>query len=339
MAFSSLRQGGLHWIRRVLQSGAGVLVGYSPMILMALLVPGFFESVTDRLTILLERGATNVSLPIPWPWTVWTSPPPYIKTLGLDPLAGYIVGFFYLIWFVFLAAVGLFMLRDREPLTQARAVLVAATLVSLPYLHHASARAGITHLAQSIHPLLIGLIAAAYLIPRIRFSQAVPVTVIALMLMSAASIVTLSPAYKRYSSRSNIFKLALVGKDEIVLRKDIAREVRVAERIGKVMVAPDESVFIAPRLPAYYPIMRRKSPIKETYLTVKESVTRQEAMLEELEASNTQWAIIGDKALDDRDALRFRNTHPLVWKHIAENFERIEVKGIRKHHTLFKRRE
>jgi hypothetical protein len=151
--------------------------------------------------------------------------------------------------------------------------------------------------------------------------------------------VTLNPAYKRYSSRSNIFKLALVGEDEIVLRKDIAREVRVAERIGKEFVAPDESVFIAPRLPAYYPIMRRKSPVKETYLTVKESAERQTTMLEDLEAANVRWAIIGDRALDDRDALRFQNTHPLVWSHIVENFEPIEVKGIRKQHTLFKRRE
>jgi len=188
--FSSLRQEGPGWPRRVLQWSAGILVGYSPMLLMALFVPGFFDGVTQSIVALMERGTTNVSQPIPWPWMIWTSPPPYIKALDLSQLAGFIVGLLYVFWLVFLAAVGLQMLRNREPLTKERAVLFAAALVALPYLHHATARAGITHLAQTIHPLLIGMIATAYLLAKSGRRYLIPATLIVLVLMSAASIVT-----------------------------------------------------------------------------------------------------------------------------------------------------
>ena len=336
--FSWRQHDGPHWLHRGLSWSAGILVGSFPLLLMALFVPGYFDSVIERISTMMEVGATNVSQPIPWPWTIWTSPPAYLEPLGLGSLTGFIVGWFYLIWFVFLGAVGLQMLRNREPLTKERAVLFAAALVSLPYLHHASARAGITHLAQAIHPLLIGLLASAYLLARTRHRYLVPATLLGLVVMSAGSIVMLSPLFLRLTAQDKFLIWGHVREDTILLRVDVVRAISKAERISRWFMNSDDSVFIAPRLPAYYPIMLRSAPVKEIYLTRKGSQEMQEAMREELESKNVRWAIIDDGMLDNREELRFRNTHPDVWRYIEENFKPVTVRGLRENQTLFKRR-
>ena len=61
-------------------------------------------------------------------------------------------------------------------------------------------------------------------------------------------------------------------------------------------------------------------------------------MREELESKNVRWAIIDDGMLDNREDLRFRNTHPEVWRYIEKNFKPVTVRGLRENQTLFKRR-
>jgi len=46
----------------------GILVGYSPMLLMLIVVPNFFELFLERLIRIVQSGSTNLTLPIPWPW-------------------------------------------------------------------------------------------------------------------------------------------------------------------------------------------------------------------------------------------------------------------------------
>ena len=47
-------------------------------------------------------------------------------------------------------------------------------------------------------------------------------------------------------------------------------------------------------------------------------------MIEELNKKNVNWVILGDVPLDGRDELRFKNTHPLIWQHLMQNFEVVE---------------
>src|SRR3990172_12197245 len=48
----------------------GVVVGYSPMLFMFLFVPGFFDAFLGHSVIsVMERGSTNLPLPVPWPWS------------------------------------------------------------------------------------------------------------------------------------------------------------------------------------------------------------------------------------------------------------------------------
>jgi len=46
---------------------AGIIVGYSIMLFMLIVIPGF-ESFVERHQILFPPRQTNLTLPVPWPW-------------------------------------------------------------------------------------------------------------------------------------------------------------------------------------------------------------------------------------------------------------------------------
>lgn len=49
---------------------AGIVLGYLPVLLMLLLVPGFANAFWASIRFLWEFRATNLPLPVPWPWQV-----------------------------------------------------------------------------------------------------------------------------------------------------------------------------------------------------------------------------------------------------------------------------
>ena len=57
------------------------------------------------------------------------------------------------------------------------------------------------------------------------------------------------------------------------------------------------------------------------------AVSRSEAFekkeLERIKAANPGFAFVFDLALDGHDHLRFRNTHPLIYRYIQDNFEQL----------------
>ena len=85
--------------------------------------------------------------------------------------------------------------------------------------------------------------------------------------------------------------------------------------------------------------MLRRSPVKRIYLTRKESQEKQEATLEELKSKNVRWAMIDNGMLDNREDLRFRNSHSHLWEYFQQEFEEIEVEGGLRSYTLLQRRE
>ena len=156
----------------------GVLAGYAPMFALALLAPGFAESY---LRSLLEFDPLPMQVPWPWllvemyrggtppaPWR-WATSWLYLIMCGVYPLG---------LWLA---------LRSDRRLLAKRALLVASTCVGLFYAHHAMTRAGLPHLAQGIHPMLLAMLAAPAALgwkPR-----SAPSLVVWLVLLSATAVV------------------------------------------------------------------------------------------------------------------------------------------------------
>ena len=63
----------------------------------------------------------------------------------------------------------------------------------------------------------------------------------------------------------------------------------------------------------------------DIYFLFPETKERQKQIIEELDKKNVNWVILGDVPLDNRDELRFKNTHALVWQQLMQNFEVVET--------------
>ena len=48
----------------------GVLIGFSPTLIMMLAVDGFTAAFINSIVLMFKYGATNLPLPVPWPWPV-----------------------------------------------------------------------------------------------------------------------------------------------------------------------------------------------------------------------------------------------------------------------------
>ncbi|MNE73073.1 hypothetical protein D3C80_1690620 [compost metagenome] len=75
----------------------------------------------------------------------------------------------------------------------------------------------------------------------------------------------------------------------------------------------------------------------DIYLLFPESEDRQRRQIEELKQKNVALVILGDIALDRRDDLRFRNTHPILWEYLNGHYEAIPVEAMPPNYTVLRR--
>jgi len=130
---------------------AGVTVGFMPVILMALLAPGFAVAFLESVLLLFERKATNIPLPVPWPWRV------DFTTLSLSKaVRGVLVGLFFIAIVIFGMLSIIWVVSQKFRNRQVSPALVAASFLALPYAHYSYSRADLSQLALGIFPLLIG---------------------------------------------------------------------------------------------------------------------------------------------------------------------------------------
>ncbi len=130
----------------------GVALGYLPILVMLIAVPGFAAAFWASIRFLFENGATNLPLPVPWPWTVRVTQLP-MATAAINVLTG--VFFITILAFATLSPVWVF----RQALLKKPVApeFVAAAMLALPYAHYAFSRADLFHLSLGIFPFLVGM--------------------------------------------------------------------------------------------------------------------------------------------------------------------------------------
>lgn len=89
-----------------------------------------------------------------------------------------------------------------------------------------------------------------------------------------------------------------------------------------------EAVFFVPVLVALYPLCERAAAVYDVFCVYPAAETRQREMIAEIVAARVRLALVWNLDLDGRDDLRFSNTHPLVWRHLEDNFEVRAVTGL-----------
>ncbi|MBD1878312.1 hypothetical protein [Coleofasciculus sp. FACHB-T130] len=320
--------------RRFVAWGCGILMGYSPMFFMLFVVPGFFESFVDSIKFLFRLGGTNLPLPVPWVWY-----PNYSEMNLIQAANAFSIGIFFLILPLFNTLILIQLFLSKRDALRLKHPLIASTFVSFLYMHYAFSRADLGHLAQAIHPLLIGLMCLPSMF-RGNFKKKANTGLLSITFAATLlSVGLVSPYYLRVTAPPEQYVQRSVTGDTLWMDVATANLIDTVIKINNQLIQPNEGLLIAPHWPTFYPIVQRKSPIWDIYLLFPEVEDRQKTMIEELRKKNVNWIILGDIALDGRDELRFKNTHPLLWNHFQEDFEVIGTKSLPDNYELLQRKE
>lgn len=336
LAFTSMLlllrfSGRLRLDRRAAVSFAiGGVAGSAPLWAM-LLLPGFAAAFWGSIVFNLTQGV-NLPLPYPWPWSIDLQ-----GKQGFDLLAEICTrGMFALPLLLYPA--GLLVALRTPPERQAeRAAMIAATFVGVFYLHHASVRSDIWHLAQAIHPLLIlALVMPACVSarPAARWAAAVALGV-------ATCVVTLNvnPSFARFRPGASMELVTHdIAGDQLRLPSAQAAELSSVEAAIRSHVGVSEPLFVAPTRPGFYPMFGKTSPDYWIYFLWPATETVQHQTIDRLEKVGVVWALIIDEAVDGNDALRFRNSNDKVWEYLTRAFAVVDDPRLPPAYTLLRRR-
>lgn len=291
---------------------AGVIVGFSPLIFMALLVPGFAASFWDTVRFLFEVKATNLSLPVPWPWKANFS-----VDGSENATRNFLIGTYFLALIVFVVTGIYWIFRQRLRGNPVPPAVVAACFLGLPYAQYAFSRADAGHLALGIFPLLIGcLVLCGVQRPSIRWTFA--------SLLCAASVWTMSalqPGWQCHISRQCVD--VQVSHDHLEVDQNTANDIKLLRQLKGEYAPHGEQFVAAPFWPGAYALLGSKSPMWEIYALFPRPPAFEQAEIRRIQAANPAFVVILDSPLDGRDELRFRNTHPLTYQYILQNYSRI----------------
>ena len=287
---------------------AGVILGFLPVLLMAALIQGFATAFIDSVLLLFRQGATNLPLPVPWPWTV-----NFASGSSYEVIRGLLIGMFFIATLVF-GPVGLVWASVAKKRGQGVApAFVACAGLALPYAHYAFSRADVEHLGAGIFPLLFGIIVLAAGGSRLRRWT------IGILLLTTSSWVMIQdhPAWN-CRALAGCVTVEITGS-VFAIDPGTAGEIDLLRKLAATYAPAGETFIAAPFWPGAYAVLGRKAPMWEIYALFPASVADEQAEILRLKAANPRFAIILDLALDGRDELRFRTTHPLIYKYILDN--------------------
>ncbi|QDM33316.1 hypothetical protein FNL55_19590 [Tardiphaga sp. vice352] len=305
---------------------AGAIIGYAPNIIMLVMVPGFANAFWDSVKSLADTG-TNLTLPIPWPWSVLSG-----SVVTADVPGSVLLGTFFIAMPVFgiISLIYILSVRQRVSMRQL-AVLTSCALLSIPYTHYAYVRADIAHLSYAVFPLLLGLL----VFPAKGFFRfAIWGSVL------ASSLFLTVPNFPIYqAARQGTWKEITIDGSNLTVDESVADQVNLVQTLAADYACNERSVYVAPFWPGAYALLSRKAPVWEIYALFPRSVAFQEREIERIKAANSNLAILVDYPLDGRNELRFSNTHALIAKYIRENYKEVKSFKIPNYVEVFVRED
>jgi hypothetical protein len=284
----------------------GVILGYAPMWIGMLLIPGFAAAVWLSLQLMFDYGATNLPLPVAWPWTALVA--------GRFDMTSMLTGFAFAALPVFDVAGVLVLVWCGHRRRALSPLFVAAVCASIPYTHYAFSRANISHLSLSIMPLFFGVLGGMAVGPAtLRRSVFLP------LVLLLVSMPLLLPLHPRYDAHGKPWRSVQIGSDKLMLNPQEADAVDLLQRL--YVTRPDSGpAFVAPLWPGAYALFGQRSPDWEIYPLIPRSAVLQEAEIASLSESRIGLAVVLDVPLDGNPALSYPRSHPQVFAYLRHCF-------------------
>jgi hypothetical protein len=290
----------------------GVLIGFSPTLIMMLAIDGFAIAFVDSIVMMLQYGSTNIGLPVPWPWTA------RLEGIGIAMAAVQLsVGMAFVFLLAF-PAIGLLALtRHRFDVSDnARYVSLAAIAAAIPYAHYSFSRADVTHLSLGILPALIGLLAASGTMKGLR-------PLLLAICLFAVSVVTVSDSNTYLSARllkRNLVQSTIDGQ-KIWMFPGIYKRFQESTKALSDQVGGVATFLAVPDMTGLYAIYRAKIPIWEIYPLIPRDTEFEVREIKRLDSSVPNLVLLSEHALDGNPEFRYSQTHPMIYAWVLSRYQ------------------
>ena len=307
--------------RRAAWVAQGGAVGVLPMVLVLLAVPGYPRAYWDVVVWRqVEIGATNLTLPVPWPWA--RRPPSGTWDGWIARATG---GGFVLMIAGLLAAAAALVRVARQGRLRRHAVLLAATAATVGWANHAFSRADLPHLAQAGLPLVVLLIALPAAVAAGWRRTAVTAAVVAsLAVVTVVAMPDLNPALSAVLHPDRGDAWTTVGGEPLRVPAQARAIVAVADRVVG-QLRPGESALLLPYDPGLYAVYRLKCPMFESYPVYPATAAEQRRAVAAIAAANVARVLYWPDRIDGRPDLGLDQTDPLVWQYVRDHFDLAET--------------
>jgi len=190
--------------------------------------------------------------------------------------------------------------------------------MAIPYAHFAYSRADVGHLAQGIFPLLIGAFALLVRTPaRVMWPLAATLCFTSVFIM-----LPLHPGW-----RCRVLDQCVdadVGSSRLAIERATASDLAMLRDLADRFAPHGRLFYVAPFWPGAYAALDRKSPVWEIYPLFPRNEPLQLAEIERLRLADPGFLVVVDYALDGREELRFRNSHPIIDRYVRANFQLLD---------------
>lgn len=302
----------------------GIFAGFSPILMMGLFIPDFATAFWADVIFIFESGATNLTLPIPWPWTVEFS-----GALTNTYLRKAVVGIFFIGVAGYALASLAWVAWHRHRNDKGFAALASCSFLSTPYAHYAFSRADLTHLCLGIFPFLVGcLISSNFTHAKLKVPLLLVFTVVSLWVMHPVH-----PGWERLS-RGDYVPVELSGS-QLFVAPQTKDKISFVRGLKDKFAPDDENLLITPYWPSAYAVLERKSPKWDIYALWPRTKEFEMEEIERIKNADPAVVLILDYAIDGRADRRFKATNPLTDRFIVDHYDRLETPA-HPHYRLYK---
>lgn len=305
------------WVKQLSVVCIGIIIGFAPVLISMLVIDGYTPAFLNSVYYLFELGATNLPLPVPWPWSsaLHTLPPSHA-------VHGFFTGLYFLGLLIFPSvSISWILVTRKKNKTAINPGLAAAAWLSLPYAHYAFSRADVPHMSFAIFPLLIGtLLFLQKMKPQFLWPS-----LLGLIFTSALLMIPIQPLGKCFIVHRCV-KMN-VANDVISVPERKANEIRLIQMLVEKYVPDDAQFLVTPSWPGAYPLMHKKSPVFDIYNLTRRSEAFQRNEIKKLEEIKPKLVVIVEEPLDGGETHFTKYTNPLIYKYLLKNYDEIPNTG------------
>jgi hypothetical protein len=300
----------------------GLLLGYSPMLIMLLAVPRFAPAFFNSL-LLTPKWAW--SLKIPFPWHV------HLKGLhGMDLVQARAVSWLCLAVPFSYAASLWRAVRRNGALDGAEWLAAAASAAGAGFLVHAFYTADFFHIAEGIVPFVIAVGALSACLWEMRDRRWAAAVFLAAALLIFSAWLPMEPLVQHLRAQANAFadvqQISIHGESFEVPSQQ-AEIMNIVGAAFRECGLRDGGFLAAPYYPGLYAFLNTRAPSWDTYFLWPRREQTQRDAIDAVQRNRTALILLNPgMPLNGRESLELIHTNPMLVAYVKEHYQRSALK-------------